>query len=538
MARVPLRSNGRDGTAPSKKRKVTARKEDKSASRNRRRTSQEDSKAGALAFLFEAPTEIVVDILSLLKPLDLLHLSVVNKELRVFLTSPSAKIIWLSARRNVGLPDELPPDFMETAYARFLFVPTCELCDGPAKGMNEMVYLRVRLCRTCRDAKNHTSRSCNAQEAYDKVGTFGGSLALLPGLDVHTRPDSGRLPSKRDRYVSFHIDALGKKLRSLRRTASKRQFMTERETLIQRVRETREPLLEWIKQTRQETRDERDELMERRVDAICTHLLELGHSERDVCAIEFVAHPVIRKAELFNDQVWNANRAKFERILQETKAEREQEERQVQNESVLREIFTELWEALPTDEERWTFLPVHDFLSLPSVLNISRNTVDIDNVRGAFQSHREIILEEVARFHEEMRTQLVHLLWTEAIHQGISETEIRAATDEDRVRLLRKAVNGFVVAPMFGDERILNYHTMFKDGFFVNDGDDPHGDFHHPHIIWPWSQLLRCIQGIPFVMSLIIEDAGLDEETATFDELDAANPEWREQLLDVEMGFL
>ncbi|KZO96112.1 hypothetical protein CALVIDRAFT_134138 [Calocera viscosa TUFC12733] len=97
----------------------------------------------------ETPTDIMLEIMSYLKPIDILNLSYTCRSMRASLTAPDSKPVWVHARVNVrGLPD-LPPDFTETRYAAFMFKEVCQMCGAVSRPREELIDLRVRLCNKC-----------------------------------------------------------------------------------------------------------------------------------------------------------------------------------------------------------------------------------------------------------------------------------------------------------------------------------------------------------------------------------------------------
>ncbi|KZO96109.1 hypothetical protein CALVIDRAFT_481560, partial [Calocera viscosa TUFC12733] len=81
-----------------------------------------------IKWLEETPTDIMLEIMFYMKPIDILNLSYTSKSIRASLAAPEAKHIWVQARMNVpGLPP-LPPDMSEWVYAAFVFQELCQVC--------------------------------------------------------------------------------------------------------------------------------------------------------------------------------------------------------------------------------------------------------------------------------------------------------------------------------------------------------------------------------------------------------------------------
>ncbi|KZO96118.1 hypothetical protein CALVIDRAFT_564018 [Calocera viscosa TUFC12733] len=478
---------------------------------------------GKLAFMLEAPTEIAVHIMSYLKPLDILHLSLVSKEFRSMLASPESNIIWLTARRNVGLPDELPPDFCETAYARFLFVPKCELCNRLVHGKIEMIYLRVKLCRSCMKSK-----CCDGQYAHDQLCSIrvGENLDMLPSYDVPSaKPGQA---SKGNRYLKLHVDLLVQKMNELP-AEEFRQFLDHRQQLMDQVREeTREPLRRWLLHTRQERRDERSILRDLRLKTICDRLQEMGYDRSDIHSQEFTSHPLVARGEPLTERAWTLNGSRFEEIVRDVHAMRLRNERQARIDPILTEIFAEMWSALSTDEEKYSFLPVRDFLELPSVTSITEQATSSTDIRGLFQTYRESVQKDIDEFHQHMQITLTIKLFDWCSDKTSPSRQTSLRTDEDRIRFLQSPLSAWV--PASGNEHIRDYYTMFKNGFFGSDNFiEPSEAHEHPTLPWRWRDYYSEIHSVRSVMPAILDEAGLDIQSATFADLDNRVPDWRDE---------
>ena len=110
-------------------------------------------------------------ILSLLDPLDLLHLARTSKDFRNLLMSRSSISLWKVARLNIeGLPD-CPPYLSEPAYANLAFDAHCHVRiflfnhDLPGltylslkkclkNGVYEVIWeFRARYCKSCKETR-------------------------------------------------------------------------------------------------------------------------------------------------------------------------------------------------------------------------------------------------------------------------------------------------------------------------------------------------------------------------------------------------
>ncbi|KAH9919299.1 uncharacterized protein B0H18DRAFT_1122559 [Fomitopsis serialis] len=77
-----------------------------------------------LSLLLALPLEVMLEIISLLKPLDLANLAQTDKAFRAMIMSPLASKTWTAARKFAGNAPECPPRVSEVSWARFLYGST------------------------------------------------------------------------------------------------------------------------------------------------------------------------------------------------------------------------------------------------------------------------------------------------------------------------------------------------------------------------------------------------------------------------------
>ncbi|KIM85612.1 hypothetical protein PILCRDRAFT_339430 [Piloderma croceum F 1598] len=83
-------------------------------------------KFGKLAQLMNMPLDVFFEITGHLEPLDILRLSRVSKQFRVTFASKHSRHIWLTARRNIHMP-ECPSDLTELQFASLMFEQYCQV---------------------------------------------------------------------------------------------------------------------------------------------------------------------------------------------------------------------------------------------------------------------------------------------------------------------------------------------------------------------------------------------------------------------------
>ncbi|KAG2156687.1 uncharacterized protein EDB93DRAFT_927123 [Suillus bovinus] len=94
------------------------------------------------------PLDVLFEIFWYLHPLDLVHLTRVSKQFRLFLLScRKAKSIWTGALKRVDRLPQCPSYLSEPAYANLLFWPFCHRCHSSCDVIQW--ELRIRCCDGC-----------------------------------------------------------------------------------------------------------------------------------------------------------------------------------------------------------------------------------------------------------------------------------------------------------------------------------------------------------------------------------------------------
>ncbi|CAE7187521.1 unnamed protein product [Rhizoctonia solani] len=99
--------------------------------------------------LFDLPLELLVEIATYLRPLDIVRLARVNKICRGLIMRRSAACIWRAALRTANALPPTPISLAEPRLTALLFLAECSICGGYT-GENVDFYLQVKLCVECR----------------------------------------------------------------------------------------------------------------------------------------------------------------------------------------------------------------------------------------------------------------------------------------------------------------------------------------------------------------------------------------------------
>ncbi|CAE6415806.1 unnamed protein product [Rhizoctonia solani] len=99
--------------------------------------------------MFDLPLELLVEIATYLRPLDIIRLARVNKISRGLFLRRSAACVWRAALRIANALPPVSTDLPDHLLAALLFLAECTIC-GKYTDENADFFLRVKLCAECR----------------------------------------------------------------------------------------------------------------------------------------------------------------------------------------------------------------------------------------------------------------------------------------------------------------------------------------------------------------------------------------------------
>ncbi|KZT52654.1 hypothetical protein CALCODRAFT_501995 [Calocera cornea HHB12733] len=461
-------------------------------------------KAGKYAFILRAPTEIVLQIMSHLWPVDILNLSYADKELRAMLTAPNNKFIWEKARANVpGLP-YLPPDFTEWGYAKFLWINLCDICGARVYMKEEMAHVRVRLCGKCSNL-------------------YMIDLYMLRHRYIALHWDrASLLPNDRHRYFAPSAQRLAHRIEEMGEGPEFQKFEKERQELVIEVAKHGYLLERWIRESKQAAKDHVAQLQLKRKDVILERMKDLGYERQDLENREFQRHRLLNTSEEITNRNWPKLQKALEDIVGGIRSARLGIERQKRNVAALRNLYCEYWLGLPDDVEKYTMPPVLDFMDFPSCKRLlERCSLTDTNIRDGFQLALPGIASDIQIFRAEIRHGLF-LRWDNYERdQSIFQWDRTNAGKNDftRYRFLRRATTVFVCSHCRNIKPI-HYDSLFSHAFH------PHGDpgiNPYPKLAMKWSDIQRMLTvrtDACDVMESIVKHAKLDADTTTIGQLD------------------
>ncbi|KAJ7905820.1 hypothetical protein B0H14DRAFT_3420979 [Mycena olivaceomarginata] len=265
---------------------------------------------GQLKMLPEMPLDILFEIFGRLDPPDVLRLARTTKDLRNVLMSRSARSIWKSAFLNDPDLPGLPEGLNEPQYANLAFSPHCNSCF--TAGENTILWaFQLRLCQKCMEGRF---------DEWHKVSK------KLPGKLMSENISLLRhAMSSAHRFLYSHEEAaeINEQLVKLKKGDPKKfdGFCDERRKRVEGIQAhaTQAQMAGPKRLVRMQRM--REEAQERRRNAICERLRELGYADE----VEFIndtrpemlsKHSLVKSEIVLTDRVWDDMRPRLVELMQ------------------------------------------------------------------------------------------------------------------------------------------------------------------------------------------------------------------------------
>ncbi|KAI0684349.1 hypothetical protein C8Q76DRAFT_762346 [Earliella scabrosa] len=339
-------------------------------------------RAGRLAGLMEVSKDIFYEIVSWLKPLDLLHLARASKFLRSLLMSKDSITLWKAARKNIpGLPD-CPDILAEPRYAAVVFDQYCFAC-GIARSSCTDYALALRLCAPCCKTNIREGKHVEGSIVPLSIKTKMWSM-VVSSSSFYTSAE----PEHNNVYHKYYVAELyavyEEMIRLKSDQAGLQHFVADRQNFTRHMQMHGHAVGKWYHDgLTKRFLDGRQSQMGRRK-AIKEKLRELGYSKTDYPKTAAWNKILNQRAEL-TDRIWKNIRPKLEILLAQEKDDRaaaREGRLRIRHEEirVLYDAFVS--ERFPEDEQ--CFFPNRcDISSLPSIkelaqTNDARATITMD----------------------------------------------------------------------------------------------------------------------------------------------------------------
>ncbi|KAI0373296.1 hypothetical protein BV20DRAFT_1050199 [Pilatotrama ljubarskyi] len=269
---------------------------------------------GNLTEVFNLPFDVFFEILSHLRPIDILRLSRTSKELRSMLLSRASRHIWIAARRNIlpQMPD-CPDHMSEARYAQLGFERDCDACGG--KQSLRLDYATpVKLCSACwrenvkkgGDLARQTGLNRNAQREV---------LNLLPAAGVwNAEPFTSVNQTSKTMYYEPEFIAVAKRYQDLRQDKKKnalKYWIEERQaaTLLRSNASDSHSIaaINWENHVQTERRLNEQRLQQERETAIEEKLRGLGYGRSEYPSLdEKDFYQLLHQPRRLTPRIWNS----------------------------------------------------------------------------------------------------------------------------------------------------------------------------------------------------------------------------------------
>ncbi|KLO11643.1 hypothetical protein SCHPADRAFT_460857 [Schizopora paradoxa] len=281
---------------------------------------------GKLSKFLSLPLDIVLEVASFLQPLDLLHLSRTNTQLRSIFMSKTSKYVWKRTREVMNLPS-CPEDVCEPEYASFVFDKDCHVCG--ASNIDAWSFsTRIRLCKSCRNvnflpAKKilevmDLPRSEMVELLEDNV-----MINLVCAYEGYGFEDDDIEDATF--FVPDVVEMVGRYSILLRSGSEERlsNFLENRQDACSSQCDDKYLLRVWEHNVRARRQEKLSAARERRRESIIAKLHELGYSNDDLPDEMTISGVSLRWADLLdvphdlNPRIWKSIRPRLEAMIEE-----------------------------------------------------------------------------------------------------------------------------------------------------------------------------------------------------------------------------
>ncbi|KAI9058976.1 hypothetical protein FKP32DRAFT_1580835 [Trametes sanguinea] len=471
---------------------------------------------GRLAGLMHIPMDVFFEILSMLHPQDLLHLSRASKQLRAVVLSRKCRFVWAASLASVdGLPP-CPEDMSEPAYAALLFTHICTLC-GATHAVWVDYAIRLRLCKSCRDANIKSGGRILTDEPAlppDPELLYVAMVPCVTGKDPYAareleNPLSHTLSN--EYYVSQLQAALKHPIPHPKEGQETEEWLNSfcANAIARHKHAT--ALLRWekcmlsiAKREGRKIKDNTDSFSR----SVIGKLNQLGYNRDDFPdSVEW--RRLLNQRKTLTDRNWNTLRPKLEGLIQERRREKYEFSIRKDVERRKEQIATFYEEMVRTlSEEDQRLMPgAFDACQLPCLVALARR----DDAKG------DVLLEDLQPLAEQVIRE------AEVYKDGAKESAVEQIMDA------AKWQNRMWLDDMEGltpDEVLKRPYALFRcrpcrlqRGGEYKTFEDMHAHFRttHPRLSWrsesiPVNTMFECVASY-FTCANILEAVGLPRDT-------------------------
>ncbi|KJA21129.1 hypothetical protein HYPSUDRAFT_42500 [Hypholoma sublateritium FD-334 SS-4] len=333
---------------------------------------------GKLEGMNDMPLDIWNEIFMYLQPIDLLHLTRTNKDLRKYLMSRSSTMVWKTARSTIipAMP-ECPDDLSEPAYAELAFGKGCHYCQRKVGTIHTAWYARRRICNHCiyEECKQNCAKP---PSIYELFGNFDFE-SYLPKITVDTAPKSRRSRYERTFYFVEFFARWTEKAKTM-------ATMDERKLWIQRTQtaahQHAHQCASWSVGLINHQRTIAIQQVESRRELVAERVAALGWTD-EVAKMERRFKPYFQNLpateKLYRKELTDQNLAELDPVInkymEDIKHQRLEQERTVllsERLAVLKKVYTDFASSVPSSDKALSATAVEIFME-PSIQDIIVN---------------------------------------------------------------------------------------------------------------------------------------------------------------------
>ncbi|KAK0496976.1 hypothetical protein EDD18DRAFT_1164760 [Armillaria luteobubalina] len=502
---------------------------------------------GKLSALLELPLDILLEIFGFLLPLDLLHLSRLNKDFRQVLMSKSSAGAWKAARQNLpGFPGPFR-GMSEPAWVNLAFIAECHFCTRTVR--NPDMYLMTRVCPPCASERliktQALKRNAPPPSAYVSVGDV---TSLIPAHCTGYRHGDHSGPKQWDWWsLRSDYDAMCAKLLSFESPEERSEFIKNQKALIADNLKHSRTCQVWNVHRANERYHEIHQGKKDRRQAIYDKLKELGYEEDLKGCRPFsdplADHPLVKKNVPLTERGWlkiQDELVAWAEVRRATRLAREHQmlvnTRKPIAVSILRQYKNDrshypVTTFFPSVVDFCRFLPVKEILDLPSDVQVDEDSFSevIPQIpelcrqwRG--QTKRKIIKLLLQPNPERSRDETIHqlqLACNVVICRRCSEFP-----DTARRRRGQSASQVFSVLPLFYPSMLshrcmhVGHRSEFGFGSIIDETCRLKSPAWHVRVAWSTDYLARNDK-LRSIVQRIVKMVNFNPATTTVAEMDA-----------------
>ncbi|KAH9919292.1 uncharacterized protein B0H18DRAFT_1028172 [Fomitopsis serialis] len=347
-----------------------------------------------LSVLLMLPLDIVLEIISLLKPLDLANLAQTNKAFRAMLMSPRACRTWTTARKLAGNAPECPPRECRVA------------------SVYNLVFALMRcICQKCKE-KRLVNENCLSERFPDLNPTI---LELIP----HTHSNSVHPMDKF--YWDADIVAMAKRYdeyqrvidASSRKGAAKKaleQFKNERIEYVHAVIEHAENCTGWLSDFEIYLDNERQERIQQYYTRIVWRFRELGYEDQDIHVIRSM--PESMRDRNLTERVWKHIKPLLQPYIEIVRCSRldESQPQVIQaRKALVNRAYDKYKETLRPIE--CVYLPPCELVhAIPAFRSLIYTNLDVAFQQAACDEATQRLPEYIATFESKLKSRLLQCM--------------------------------------------------------------------------------------------------------------------------------